>query len=76
MANLSQQKRDRMIDFLRQLKEEHINDDKSLIALNEIENELLAKKYGLVWEQHEEQVDVLMRENVPYRYHEPRTFPY
>lgn len=65
MANLSQQKRDRMIEFLKQLKEEHINDDESLIALNEIENELLAKKYGLVWERHEEQVDVLMRENVP-----------
>lgn len=65
MANLSQQKRDRMIEFLRQLKKEHTNDDKSLAALNEIENELLAKKYGLVWERHEEQVDVLMRENVP-----------
>ena len=65
MANLSQQKRDRMIEFLRQLKEEHIDDDKSLIALSEIENELLAKKYGLIWEQHEEQVDIDMRDNVP-----------
>lgn len=64
MANLSQQKRERMLAFLKQLKEVH-NDDESLISLNEIENELLAKKYGLVWEQHEENVDVMMRDNVP-----------
>lgn len=64
MANLSQQKRERMIEFLKQLKELH-NDDDSLIALNEIENEILSKKYGLVWEQHEEQVDIMMQDNVP-----------
>lgn len=64
MANLSQQKRERMIEFLKQLKALH-TDDNSLIALNEIENEILSKKYGLVWEQHDEQVDIMMRENVP-----------
>ena len=64
MANLSQQKRERMLEFLNQLKSEH-TDDASLIALNEIENALISKKYGLVWEQHEEQVDVMMRDNVP-----------
>lgn len=64
MANLSQQKRERMLEFLKQLKSEH-TDDASLIALNEIENALISKKYGLVWEQHEEQVDVMMRDNVP-----------
>ena len=40
-------------------------DEKSLIALNEIENELNGKKYGLVWEEHEEAVDIQMREAVP-----------
>ena len=35
-----------------------------LIALREIENELTSKKYGLVWEQHEEAVDVMMRDNI------------
>lgn len=54
-----------MMDFLRHLKEEHKNDDKTLIALGEIEAELNAKKYGLVWEQHEEAVDVKMRTNIP-----------
>lgn len=65
MANLSQQKRQRMLEFLQSLKEEHANDDKVLMALNEIETELTAKKYGLVWEDHEENVDVMMRDNIP-----------
>lgn len=65
MANISQLRRQKMMDFLRHLKEEHKNDDATLIALGEIEAELNAKKYGLVWEQHEEAVDVKMRTNIP-----------
>lgn len=65
MANLSQQKRQRMLKFLKTIREEHKGDDDVLIALGEIESELNAKKYGLVWEQHEETVDVKMRDNIP-----------
>ena len=65
MANLSQQKRQRMLEFLQTLREEHKDDDSVLIALGEIESELNAKKYGLVWEQHEEAVDVQMRTHIP-----------
>ena len=65
MANLSQKKRERMLAFLQQLKEEHKDDDIVLIALGEIESELTAKKYGLVWEQHEEAVDIKMRTHIP-----------
>ena len=64
MANLSQIKRERMIAFLESLKAQH-TDDTSLIALGEIEKELKAKKYGLVWEEHEEEVDVKMRTHIP-----------
>ncbi len=64
MPNLSQFKRERMVGFLNELKATH-SDDESIKALNEIENELLSKKYGLIWEQHEENVDVMMRKNVP-----------
>lgn len=60
MANLSQIKRRRMLGFLNKIKEEHKDDDSALIAINEIENELNDKKYGLVWEEHQEQVDVEM----------------
>ena len=54
-----------MLAFLQKLREEHKDDDGVLIALGEIENELNAKKYGLVWEQHEEAVDVKMRTHIP-----------
>lgn len=65
MANLSQQKRERMLAFLNKVKEEHKDDDETLIALDEIENELNSKKYGLVWEKHEEEVDRMMQDNIP-----------
>ena len=63
--NLSQQKRQRMLEFLAAIREEHKDDDATLIAINEIENELNSKKYGLVWEEHEEAVDVKMRTHIP-----------
>lgn len=65
MANLSQQKRERMLALLNKVKEEHKDDDEMLIALDEIENELNSKKYGLVWEKHEEEVDRMMQDNIP-----------
>lgn len=64
MSNLSKIRRDKMIEFLETLKEQH-SDDESLIAINQIEKELVSKRYGLVWEEHEEAVDVMIRENVP-----------
>jgi len=64
MANLSKIKRDRMIEFLEQLKKQH-SDDASIRAFNEIENQLRDKKYGLVWEEHSEQVDDTLKENIP-----------
>lgn len=64
MANLSKIKRDNMIAFLEQLKQEHA-DDASIRAFNEIENHLREKKYGLVWEEHSEEVDELLAENIP-----------
>ncbi|MBO5210145.1 MAG: site-specific DNA-methyltransferase [Lachnospiraceae bacterium] len=64
MANLSQIKREKMLEFLETLKEQH-NDDASLMAINQIEKELTTKKYGLVWEEHEEEVDVKMHTHIP-----------
>lgn len=63
--NLSQKKRQRMLEFLAQLREEHKDDDSTLTAIGEIENELNSKKYGLVWESHEEAVDVKMQTHIP-----------
>ena len=64
MPNLSQIKRQRMLDFLETLKKEH-TDAESIRAFTEIENHLRDKKYGLVWEEHSEHVDEMLEENIP-----------
>ena len=64
MTNISKMKRDKMISFLEELKQQH-SDDASIRAFNEIENHLREKKYGLVWEEHSEEVDELLEENIP-----------
>ena len=60
MPNLSQMKRQRMLEFLDKIRKEYKDIDEMLIALGEIENELNGKKYGLLWEAHEEAVDIKM----------------
>ena len=55
MSNLSQIRRAEMLEYLNHLKEIH-TDDESRIALGKIETALTEKKYGLVWEEHEEEV--------------------
>ena len=65
MANLSRLRRERMFEFLNNLKVENRHDEKILQSIAEIENELSEKKYGLVWEEHSEQVDEMMVDNVP-----------
>lgn len=64
MANLSQEKRNRMLSFLESLREVNKDDVSSLRAINEIEQVLNEKKYGLVWEEHTELVDELVEKNV------------
>ncbi len=64
MANISQLKRQKMIEFLNKLKQEH-QDDASLRALEEIATALNEKKYGLVWEKHTEKVDEMLEHNIP-----------
>lgn len=64
MENLSKRKRDEMIAFLEFLKKQHSDDD-SLMAINSIERELTAKKYGLIWEEHQEEVDKKMETHIP-----------
>ena len=64
MANLSQIRREKMLLFLEEIKSQH-SDDATLMAVNQIERELTSKKFGLVWEEHEEEVDTLMNDNIP-----------
>ncbi len=53
-----------MLAYLEQLKT--LNDDETLIrAITEIENALTEKKYGLVWEEHSEEVNEMLAHNIP-----------
>ena len=65
MANLSQQRRERMLDFLEKIKSKSKDDEDALVAIGEIENELTQKKFGLVWEEHIEAVDEKMLTDIP-----------
>ena len=65
MANLSQLRRQRMLAFLEKMREQHKDDDEVLVAINEVENEINEKKYGLVWEEHSEEVEERMVDEVP-----------
>lgn len=63
-TNISRQKRNEMKEFLTDLKEK-LSDDESIIKLNEIENALLDKKFGLIWEKHSEEVDLDLETKIP-----------
>lgn len=64
MANLSKLRRDRLIDYIEKLKQEH-TDDESIMLFNELQNALTEKRYGLVFEEHSEAVDEMLEENIP-----------
>lgn len=54
-----------MLCFLKTIKDEKTEDDNWIRAVNEIENEINSKKFGLIWEEHEEAVDVKMKTHIP-----------
>ena len=65
MSNLSKLKRDIFLDKLNLIRENYSDDDEMRKVLNMIEAELTLKKFGLVWEEHEERVDVEMKSQIP-----------
>lgn len=64
MRNLSKEKREKFLNCLQKLREEHKNDE-FFRTLNEIEQALNEKKYGLVWEKYSEEVDEQLENNIP-----------
>lgn len=64
MANITKAKRYEMLKFLEELKLRH-TDDASIKAFNEIKNHLTEKKFGLVFEEHTEEVDEKLKDNIP-----------
>lgn len=63
--NISQEEREKMLMLLSKIKEEKKDDKDVVIALNEIENEIKNMKYGLMWEEHEEEVDKELEHSIP-----------
>lgn len=64
MGNLSKIKRENMLKFLSELREQY-EDDSDIFTINDIELELTKNKYGLVWEEHQERVDIEIESKVP-----------
>lgn len=63
-TNLSKIRRDKMLNTINEIKK-NITDEEILTNLSMIENELTKKKYGLIWEEHEERVDKELETQIP-----------
>ncbi len=64
-TNLSREKREKIIKNIQIMRSKLQDDTELLLTLNEIENELKRKKYGLVWENHEEKIDQEIKDKIP-----------
>lgn len=63
-TNLSKVKREKLLSTISDIKK-NIIDEETLNNLSLIENELNDKKYGLIWEEHKESVDVELENKIP-----------
>lgn len=63
-TNLSKLRRERMLKTIIEIKR-NITDEQVLSSLSMIENELVKKKYGLIWEEHLERVDKELKTQIP-----------
>lgn len=63
-TNLSKIRREKMLNTISDIKK-NITDEVVLNNLSLIENELTKKKYGLIWEEHEERVDKELETKIP-----------
>ncbi len=64
-TNLSREKRELLLENINIMREKLQDDTNLLNSLNEIEKELKRKKYGLVWEEHEEKIDKEIKNKIP-----------
>lgn len=64
-TNLSSEKREIILNNIKIMREKLQDDPNLIVTLNEIEQELKRKKYGLVWEHHEEKIDQELKNKIP-----------
>ena len=63
--NLSKSRRELVESKIDLLKENFLDNQEMISFLNELKNDLTKKKYGLIWEEHDEQVDIEMKDSIP-----------
>lgn len=63
-TNLSRIRRESMLNTINEIKK-NVSDEATLNNLSLIENELTKKKYGLIWEEHQERVDKELETQIP-----------
>ncbi len=70
-TNISKEKREILINKIKQIKQflvscpQDENTSNLLLFIADIEKEIKSKKYGLVFEEHEEEIDKVLKNNVP-----------
>lgn len=64
-TNLSQQRRDKLLNNIKIMREKLKENPELVKSLADIESELQRKKYGLIWEEHEERVDEELKKKIP-----------
>lgn len=64
-TNISKEKREQILENIKIMRDKLQDDHELLVTLNEIEHELKRKKYGLVWEEHEEKIDTELIDKIP-----------
>ena len=63
--NLSREKRENIIKNIEIMRNKLQDEPELVVTLNEIEHQLKRKKYGLVWEEHEEKIDQEVKNKIP-----------
>lgn len=64
-TNLSSEKRELILNNIKIMREKLQEEPELITTLNEIEKDLKRKKYGLVWENHEEKIDQELINKIP-----------
>ena len=76
-TNLSKQKRNDLLSKISAIRAfisaapQDKNTDQLLTYLSELEKDVNGKKYGLVFEEHQEAIDTILAENTPVLTEEP-----
>lgn len=79
-TNISKEKRDNLINKIKAIRTyiaeapQDENTGALLVYLSELEKEVKSKKYGLVFEEHREEIDEILAENVPVLTEDPDLF--